>query len=348
MAPPIVDNHNCPMPPVNVSGQSHQFAQVLINRMGVVKSPDGIESRGELPPGVGSGTIRRIDLQKGMSVEIFDHYFHEDASSTFSLKYKFLRFVFFIHGIGHLKVLSPYGKTKVTVDQPVGGCCSIGYFPELEGGFRIKKETRYVQVTVNIAPSIIMTILQDQFEGLPRSIHDISQDVDNVGCYHIAPISRPIYSTLYELLYCPYSGAAKKLFIESKALELVAHKLAQAQESQGSQASARLSSNKDYEKIYEAEYLLSGDIEHPPMLHELARCVGMSPKKLNAGFRKVFGTTVFGHLQRTRLERARYLMEKHGNNVTEAALAVGYNSIPSFSQAFSRHFQVPPKQCVKP
>jgi AraC-like DNA-binding protein len=344
----IGDNHSCSTPPVEVSGHSHQFAQVLINRMRTFECSNGFESYGELSPEIGFGTVRKLDLREDISVEIFDQYFHEDPSSKFNLTYKSLRFVFFMHGVGHLKVSSPFGKTKTTVDQPIQGCCSLGHFPELEGGFRIKKQSRYVQVTVNIAPSIITAILQDQFDGLPQDIHNISEGADNVGYYHIAPISKPIYSTLYELLFCPYSGAARKMYIESKALELVAHKLAQTQSSPGAPVAVRLSGNKDFDKIYEAEYLLIRDIEHPPLLHELAHCVGMSPKKLNAGFRKTFGTTVFGHLQRIRLERARYLMEKHEKNVTEAALAVGYNSVPSFSQAFSSHFLIPPKQCTKP
>ena len=341
------ENDRAKIPTIEVSGHSHQFAQVLINRMGTVSCTNRFEIHGELSPGVGSGTVRKLDLRKELSVEIFDQYFHADPSSKFYLTYKSLRFVFFVHGIGHLTVLSPYGKTKNIVDQPVGGCCSVGYFPEMEGGFRIAKEPRYVQVTVNIAPSIIKMILQDQFDGLPQDIHDIAEGADNVGYYHIAPMSKPIYSTLYELFFCPYSGAARKMFIESKALELVAHKLAQTQSTSGCTNAVRITGNKDLDKIYEAEFLLNQNLEHPPLLHELARCVGMSPKKLNAGFRKVFGTTVFGHLQRTRLERARYLMETQGKNVTEAAFAVGYNSVPSFSKAFSSHFQMPPKLFTK-
>jgi hypothetical protein len=152
MAPLIAGNHGCSTPPVEVSGQSHQFAQVLINRMGTLECSNGYESYGQLSPEIGFGTVRKFDLRKELSVEIFDQYFHEDPSSKFNLTYKSLRFVFFIQGVGHLKVLSPYSKTKVTVDQSIGGCCSLSYFPELDGGFRIQKESRYVQVTVNIAP----------------------------------------------------------------------------------------------------------------------------------------------------------------------------------------------------
>jgi len=44
---------------------------------------------------------------------------------------------------------------------------------------------------------------------------------------------------------------------------------------------------------------------------------------------------------------AKYLMEKEGINVTEAAFAVGYNSVPSFSRAFFLYFNQPPKKFAK-
>jgi AraC-like DNA-binding protein len=195
-----------------------------------------------------------------------------------------------------------------------------------------------------MSPAIIREILKDSIKNLPKELSDIADGAENVGYYHLAPISQPILSVLHEIIFCPYSGAVRKLFLESKALELVALKFAQIQVASHDPVGMPKIYCNDINKIYEAENLLKRDLENPPLLHELAREVGMSPKKLNTGFRKTFGTTVFKHLQRIRLERARYLMEKQKKNVTEAALAVGYNSIPSFSKAFSRHFLAPPKK----
>ena len=61
----------------------------------------------------------------------------------------------------------------------------------------------------------------------------------------------------------------------------------------------------------------------------------------------MYGATVFGYLRKMRLEEARRLLEKGDMNVTEAALAVGYNSISSFSRAFSAHFGSKPLSFVK-
>jgi AraC-like DNA-binding protein len=82
-------------------------------------------------------------------------------------------------------------------------------------------------------------------------------------------------------------------------------------------------------------------------LFDLARTVGTSHTQLNQGFRKMYGTSVFGYLRKLRLDEARNLLEKGNSNVTEAALAVGYNSISSFTRAFSEHFGLNPMKFMK-
>lgn len=42
----------------------------------------------------------------------------------------------------------------------------------------------------------------------------------------------------------------------------------------------------------------------PPSLEELAQQVGLDVRKLSGGFRRVYGSTVFGFLQEYRLEQA--------------------------------------------
>ncbi|MEJ2157126.1 MAG: helix-turn-helix transcriptional regulator [Desulfobacteraceae bacterium] len=79
----------------------------------------------------------------------------------------------------------------------------------------------------------------------------------------------------------------------------------------------------------------------------MARAVGTTHTQLNRGFRRIYGTSVFGYLRKMRLEKARHLLEKGKMNVTEAAMAVGYNSLSSFSRAFSNHFGMKPMRYLK-
>jgi transcriptional regulator GlxA family with amidase domain len=154
-------------------------------------------------------------------------------------------------------------------------------------------------------------------------------------------------SAIRQLLECPYTGAVKQIFIESKAIELIAHKLAQFQLPDAKKVTGLKPSSDDVERVLKAEKILRRDIECPPKLLDLAHAVGTNHCTLNKGFMEVFGTTVFGHLREMRLIEARRLMEEEDMNVTQTALAVGYNSIATFSRAFLEFFGRSPSTFLK-
>lgn len=96
------------------------------------------------------------------------------------------------------------------------------------------------------------------------------------------------------------------------------------------------------EKIIQAQSLLTGAMDDPPKLTELARRVGLTPNRLSLGFKAVYGATPFACLRRVRLERAHELLASRQMNVTETAMAVGYDSLSHFSKAFYNHFKQKP------
>jgi AraC family transcriptional activator of pyochelin receptor len=148
-----------------------------------------------------------------------------------------------------------------------------------------------------------------------------------------------------QLLNCPYSGPLGEIYREGKAVELIAHKLAQIEVSATAAPEFNQLRLNDLERVYRAKEVLIRDLENPPKLFDLARAAGTTHTQLNRGFRKVFGTSVFGYLRKIRLEKARDLMAKGAMNVTEAAFAVGYSSLSSFFRAFSAHFGFKPVHC---
>ncbi|MEO0377755.1 MAG: helix-turn-helix transcriptional regulator, partial [Cyanobacteria bacterium P01_A01_bin.17] len=66
-------------------------------------------------------------------------------------------------------------------------------------------------------------------------------------------------------------------------------------------------------------------------------------RKLNQGFRQLFGTTVFGYLQRHRMQQAQSLLHDSDLSIAKVAATVGYRSPEAFSTAFRRQFAVSPK-----
>ncbi len=327
--------------------RSDRYTLNIINEIGGRSVSGNFEIQAEVPIEMGTGRFRSLTPREGMRIDFIETCFHEEFSNTLTIMYPALEFTFYLSGVKHMTGASASGKRTVLFDEKGGGISTAAHFRELECEYSLKRAARNVNVSIHISPSILRASLGDQLDGLPRELHDIAEGADRQEYGHTGSLSRAMSSALFEMLHCPYSGSIRKIFMEGKALELVAHKLAQIQSEKITSKPTRFGKRDDLERIFHAETLLRKDLEQPPMLSELAGAVGISYKKLNAGFRDVFGTTVFGRLRHIRLERARYLMEKQGKNVAEAAFTVGYNSLPSFSNAFSKFFGVSPGRCMR-
>jgi two-component system, response regulator YesN len=77
-------------------------------------------------------------------------------------------------------------------------------------------------------------------------------------------------------------------------------------------------------------------------LSDLASEVGMSKSGLSRRFSKVMGVTLRGYLLRARLERAKELLTRTRNQVTEVAMAVGFGDLPRFDKLFKRYTGLTP------
>ncbi len=78
-------------------------------------------------------------------------------------------------------------------------------------------------------------------------------------------------------------------------------------------------------------------------IRSIARAAGTNEFKLKRGFRRVYGTTVFGYLRGVRMQRARERFDGGERNVTCVAMDVGYSNPSHFARAFRGEFGVNPK-----
>jgi AraC family transcriptional activator of pyochelin receptor len=189
--------------------------------------------------------------------------------------------------------------------------------------------------------------LGGRFRRIPHDLQAIFDGCSTIDYCHYGLLSPVMEAAILQLLHCPYSGTLGIIYQESKAIELIAHKLAQIESSTRPSPEIMKLRLDDVERVRFAKEILARNLESPPRLFDLARTVGTSHTLLNQGFRRLYGTSVFGYLRKLRLEEARDLLTKGNMNVTEAAMAVGYNSISSFTRAFSEHFGSNPMQFMK-
>ncbi len=224
---------------------------------------------------------------------------------------------------------------------------SIAFHRSLAGKVRFDGGHRQLTLTISISPSLLNGYLKGRCKDLPNTLRDVVEGSESTNFYHRGKSTRPMRAAIEDLLTCPFAGSMKQLYVESKALELIVHKLDRAKCADAHSSTSGASRSHDLDRIVHATKILLSDLEKSPGLFDLAKAVGTNHTQLNSGFKKVYGTTVFGHLRHMRLEKARRLMEESGMNVTQAALTVGYSSIPSFSRAFSTHFGANPMSFAK-
>ncbi|WP_455922764.1 helix-turn-helix domain-containing protein [Pseudomonas putida] len=158
---------------------------------------------------------------------------------------------------------------------------------------------------------------------------------------HAAP--RAMQTLATQIATCPMQGPTRALYLGGKALELTALS-AELLLGQAPQPPERTRINaSEVERIHAARDHLVSALQEPPTLSSLAARVGMSPRKLTAGFRKVFGNSVFGYLQDHRLEVAHRMLTQEQSNVSTVAYGVGY-SPAHFSIAFRKRYGVSPSE----
>jgi AraC family transcriptional regulator, transcriptional activator of the genes for pyochelin and ferripyochelin receptors len=126
------------------------------------------------------------------------------------------------------------------------------------------------------------------------------------------------------------------------ALELLAARLWRLTSREPPSRATRLS-RRQVERLHEARAIMAARMQSPPSLLELSREVALGTTLLKAGFRQVFGETIFEYLRALRLEKAKQILAGEGASVKEAAAAVGYNSFSHFSQAFRAHVGIGPR-----
>jgi len=156
---------------------------------------------------------------------------------------------------------------------------------------------------------------------------------------HEQPLTPALARISDEVLNVGANGVSRHLFLEARGLELLASLIDELVAA--SEAFSPLTAF-DIERLERARRCLLERLASPPSLSALARSVGLNEFKLKAGFRTLFGDSVFGYLRKERMSHARRLLADGRLSVLEVAARVGYANPSKFAAAFRKQFGFPP------
>jgi len=96
-----------------------------------------------------------------------------------------------------------------------------------------------------------------------------------------------------------------------------------------------------------AKAILLRSFTTPPSISTLAHLCATNESKLKIVFKKVYKTTIYGYIQKLRLEKANLLLKEQLLNIGEIAKEVGYKHQGHFSKLFFEFYGVYPKDLLK-
>lgn len=310
-------------------------------KLGACTQVNSTETLLKLSPQIGKGYWQRIKLRPGLEISIGNFEVPEPFIAEISQQFNREVVEFKSSLSGHVKgdFLDFKDNYQLAPRQSrVSFSSNCGEWIECQA----RQPIIHVEVTAEL--STLSDLVAGQVDQISNNLHAILTGKTTAPLSLTQQMSNVTFHTAEQILNCPYQGLTRQLFLESRAIELIALQLP-VKPAEAPTASGCYSLKADeVDRIHHAKKILLNNLEKPPSLLELAQQVGLNDYKLKLGFRQVLGTTAFGCLYHHRMEKARELLETNCSTVTEVAQAVGYTSTTSFSAAFKKKFGMSPRR----
>lgn len=145
----------------------------------------------------------------------------------------------------------------------------------------------------------------------------------------------------------PLAPSLHNLYLEGRAVEIVVETLATVAQADRRRDDGGLIDQREHTCLRRALDLIEADPAAALSVEAIAREAGISASGLQRLFRASFGLSVFEHVRRLRLEKARDALRSNETTVLAASLVAGYSSPENFATAFRRQFGLSPREMTK-
>lgn len=291
-----------------------------------------------VPKTIGMGEVRRWSSFSGMEIVLSNYQFHKNHRIQFASDAAMVELNFCLQGSREVQV--GYSTNKL-----MAGNSYLYFMNDFEVLFEYEKETPLYSLAIGIPVQLFNHFMLNC--AIEKS-HDFHTIIGNQSFKKFqTPIDALTSNIIKRMLENPQKDRINQLEIESKALELLSIYFGKVLLNDRDANKRSQLSKKDLNKIKQAEEILLQRMESPPSLLELAKIVGLNDYKLKIGFKELFGTSTFAYLRDQRMERAMLLLRSGTSNVTETAVAVGYNNISHFSESFKKKYGMKPSEILR-
>ncbi|PIG90499.1 AraC family transcriptional regulator [Gloeocapsopsis sp. IPPAS B-1203] len=289
------------------------------------------------PQELGQGYIRYLQLREGLDLTIAEYQLHDHLILKSPERQHDVEFTFYLSG-GHKNQFSSAFTDQYAV-------CGSGLAPK--ECYEWLANPKNVSISIQIEAEFFYSYLDLHTEQKATQLTHLLGKPENRYYVRSGNTNSLMTIALQQILQCPYQDVAKRIYLESKALELIALLIVEELALGQFKKDIYYLKPDDIERIHYAKDVLIKNIDNPPSLIALARLVGLNDCTLKRGFHQVFGTTAFSYLHHYRLEKAEQLLAAGEMSVGEVARTVGFADRSYFAAAFRKKYGVNPSLYLK-
>lgn len=169
---------------------------------------------------------------------------------------------------------------------------------------------------------------------------DVAKNSIYIGSYNLK-----IADTIQQLEAIKQNGIVRSLLLEGLVHMILALEIQQHTDDTNNNDHERGTlSNTEMDLVCEISKFINNYPELSLSITELTRKTGLSPSKLQEGFKLMHGTTVSDYIRDVRLLKAEELIKNTDLNISEVVYSIGFTSRSYFSKIFRRKYNCSPKQ----
>ncbi|MEM6517676.1 MAG: AraC family transcriptional regulator [Bacteroidota bacterium] len=303
------------------------------------------ESNGEevlrFDNGLGVGSIRNIHFDWGIALLDYDVKFNHDVKIIFSFEKGRNPIEFLFISEGSIAFSNSFDQevTKLERFQNI----IIGNDSETKSIYYFPNNERVRLNIIHVFAKEFMKKSNAQVDSLEKSLLAVFKGEEkNLPFKHIGNYNLKIADKIKALNKLKGSGIIKNLSIEGQLNLILAMQMLEHENFKKEIPLPHSLSVSDIKKIHALTDFILDNISKTITIQTLVEESGLSPKKLQTGFKLLYSQSINNYIRKIKLELSRDMLKNTDMTISEIVFAIGYRSRSYFSKIFSEYYDILP------
>ncbi|MFD2565118.1 helix-turn-helix domain-containing protein [Aquimarina rubra] len=294
---------------------------------------------------LGNGIIRSIAFDWGVTLVDYDVHFLKDTKILFNIKdANPIEFIFISEG--KLEYKNSEEEELFSFNR---------YQNIIISTKKLSKETyvfpKNAAVKVNfiyVLPNEYMKKKNNNISHLGKSLFSVFNGESDSSLYkHLGNYNLKIADLIKQLQESHNSGIVRTLSIEGQLNLIMAMQMLEHYNHENDLGLPESLCKEDIKKIHKLSGYIIDNISEPLSVNSIATRAGISPKKLQLGFRVLYSKSVNEYIRQLKLEISRDYIKNTNDSISEIVYKIGFKSRSYFSKIFFERYGILPAEYRK-